>query len=438
MNGIIGMTELALATELTREQREYLQLSRSSAESLLQVINSILDSKIEAGQMELEAITFDVRTSIGDTVGPSARELPTKGWNWRWILLPMFPNSHRRRGTIEAGIGQSDRERGGNSRIKAKSVRVAAQSSNAEIACLLFEVSDTGMVSLRKHNTIFESFQQADGSTTREFGGSGLGPRYPHPVGPVDGRRTLAGKRSGTPGSRFLFTARLGQVAELRTRPNPAPWLNWPMLLCWWWMTTPPTAADPGMPAELMGHAAGCGVERAQALRMMEEAHQSGTAFPLVLLDFQMPQMDGFAVVERIKKTDILAAATIMMLTSGGKRGDAARCRELGVAAYLTKPIRQAELFDAICLALGKKSAENEAAPLITRHSIRRERRRPLQVLVDAENNLVNQMLVVTLLMKAGHEVALVGNGVEALKVWKTQSFDVNHDGHANARDGWL
>jgi two-component system sensor histidine kinase/response regulator len=156
----------------------------------------------------------------------------------------------------------------------------------------------------------------------------------------------------------------------------------------------------------------------------MEEAYQSGTAFPLVLLDFQMPQMDGFAVAERIKKTEHLAAATIMMLTSGGKRGDAARCRELGVAAYLTKPIRQAELLDAICLALGKKSAEQkEAAPLITRHSIR-ERRRPLQVLV-AEDNVVNQMLVVTLLMKAGHEVALVANGVEAVATWKSQPFDV-------------
>ena len=162
----------------------------------------------------------------------------------------------------------------------------------------------------------------------------------------------------------------------------------------------------------------------AEALRVMEEAYQSGTAFPLVLLDFQMPQMDGFAVAERIKKTEHLAAATIMMLTSGGKRGDAARCRELGVAAYLTKPIRQAELLDAICLALGKKSAEQkEAAPLITRHSIR-ERRRPLQVLV-AEDNVVNQMLVVTLLMKAGHEVALVGNGVEAVATWKSQPFDV-------------
>jgi CheY-like chemotaxis protein len=161
-----------------------------------------------------------------------------------------------------------------------------------------------------------------------------------------------------------------------------------------------------------------------EGLRMMEEAYQSGTAFPLVLLDFQMPRMDGFAVAERIKQTEHLAAATIMMLTSGGKRGDAARCRELGVAAYLTKPIRQAELLDAICLALGTKSGEkNEPAPLITRHSVR-ERRRPLQVLV-AEDNLVNQMLVVTLLMKAGHEVALVGNGVEAVATWKNQPFDV-------------
>jgi len=128
-------------------------------------------------------------------------------------------------------------------------------------------------------------------------------------------------------------------------------------------------------------------------------------------------------VAERIKKNDRIAAATIMMFTSGGKRGDAARCRELGIAAYLTKPIRQAELLDAIRLALGKKPESGEAPSLITRHNIR-ERRRRLQVLV-AEDNLVNQMLVVTLLMKAGHEVALVGNGVEAVATWKSQAFDV-------------
>src|SRR5438270_7239394 len=114
-----------------------------------------------------------------------------------------------------------------------------------------------------------------------------------------------------------------------------------------------------------------------EALRIMEEAFQSGTPFPLVLLDFQMPQMDGFAVAERIKRTEHLSAATIMMLTSGGKRGDAARCRELGVAAYLTKPIRQAELLDAILFAMGKRPAESEQPrELITRHHIR-ERRRP-------------------------------------------------------------
>jgi len=134
--------------------------------------------------------------------------------------------------------------------------------------------------------------------------------------------------------------------------------------------------------------------------------------------------MDGFAVAERIKKTKHLAAAIIMMLTSGGKRGDAARCRELGVAAYLTKPVRQAELLDSILLALGKTPGQSEQEqPLITRHHMS-EPRRPLQVLV-AEDNLVNQMLVVTLLMKAGHEVALVSNGAEAVATWNRQPFDI-------------
>jgi len=426
MNGIIGMTELALASELTREQREYLQLSRSSADSLLQVINSILDfSKIEAGQMELDAVSFDLRTCLGDTLASFGARASEKGLELALDIALDVPkkligDAGRLRQILVNLVGNAVKFTHRGEVV----VRAVLQSQTDEGVQLLFEVSDTGIgIPPEKHTLIFESFQQADGSTTREYGGSGLGLAICSQLVRLMGGEIWLESSLGK-GSRFLFTvnlkkgphsaektepltiAELANICVLVVDDNSTNSRILERLLSSWGM----------LPA-----VAGGGVE---ALQMMEEAYQSETPFPLVLLDFQMPHMDGFAVAERIKKTQHLATATIMMLTSGGKRGDAARCRELGVAAYLTKPIRQAELLDAILLAMGNRPASSEQPrELITRHHLR-ERRRPLQVLV-AEDNLVNQMLVVTLLMKAGHEVALVSNGAEAVAIWKQQPFDV-------------
>ena len=423
MNGIIGMTDLALASELTREQREYLQLSRSSADALLQVINSILDfSKIEAGQMELEPITFDVRACLGDTIAAFGARAGEKGLELALDIAPDVPrrligDAGRLRQILVNLIGNAVKFTLHGEVV----VRASLESQTPESAFLLFEVSDTGIgIAPENHKVIFESFQQADGSTTREFGGSGLGLAICNQLIRLMGGEIWLESEAGK-GSRFFFTAQLRQVAEASEALEPlslAELANVAVLVVDDSTTNSRILERVLSSWGMLPALAGNGPE---ALQMMQEAYQSGTAFPLVLLDFQMPQMDGFAVAERIKKTERFAAATIMMLTSGGKRGDAARCRELGVAAYLTKPIRQSELLDAVRLALGKKP--DQEAPLITRHTIR-ERRRPLQVLV-AEDNLVNQMLVVTLLMKAGHEVALVGNGVEAVAAWKSQPFDV-------------
>src|SRR3954463_1596042 len=426
MNGIIGMTELALASELTREQREYLQLSRSSAESLLQVINSILDfSKIEAGQTELDSVSFDVRTCLGDTLASFGARASEKGLELALdigldIPKQLIGDAGRLRQVLVNLIGNAVKFTHRGEVV----LRVALQSQASEEARLLFEISDTGIgIAPEKHKLVFESFEQADGSTTREYGGSGLGLAICSQLVRLMGGEIWLESSLGK-GSRFLFAVNLGKephsaekaepltIAELANicvlvvDDNPTNSRILERLLSSWGM----------LPA-----VAGGGVE---ALQMMEEAYRSQTPFPLVLLDFQMPHMDGFAVAERIKQTQHLAAATIMMLTSGGKRGDAARCRELGVAASPTKPIRQADLLDAILMAMGRRPASSEQPqPLITRHHIR-ERRRPLQVLV-AEDNLVNQMLVVTLLMKAGHEVALVSNGAEAVAIWKQEPFDV-------------
>src|SRR4051812_44036924 len=213
MNGIIGMTELALTTELTREQREYLQLSRSSAESLLQVINSILDfSKIEAGQMELEAITFDFRSSIGDTVAAFGARAADKGLELALDIAPEVPkqlvgDAGRLRQILVNLIGNAVKF----TREGEVVVRVAVQSGTVETTCLLFEVSDTGIgIAPEKHKVIFESFQQADGSTTREFGGSGLGLAICTQLVRLMGGELWLESTQGQ-GSRFLFTAHQAQ-----------------------------------------------------------------------------------------------------------------------------------------------------------------------------------------------------------------------------------
>jgi CheY-like chemotaxis protein len=172
-----------------------------------------------------------------------------------------------------------------------------------------------------------------------------------------------------------------------------------------------------------------------EALPMLQEADRSGAGFALLLVDVQMPEMDGFTLVERIRQQVDLRQMTIMMLTSAGQRGDAARCRELGIAAYLVKPIAQSQLLDAILNVLGRKAQAAEAAgvgvggeeaqevPLVTRHSLR-EAHQSLHILL-AEDNVVNQVLACRLLEKHGHSVVVAGNGRKALEALDKQKFDL-------------
>ena len=217
------MTELALASDLTREQREYLQLSRSSAESLLQVINSILDfSKIEAGQLGLDPITFDVRTTLGDCIAAFGARAGEKGLE---LALDIAPNVPRQL------IGDAGRLRqilvnllGNAIKFTPRGevvLRVALQSQTADMACLLFEVSDTGIgIASEKHKVIFESFQQADGSTTREFGGSGLGLAICNQLIRLMGGEIWL-ESALAKGSRFLFSIHLRQVVGASSAPEP-------------------------------------------------------------------------------------------------------------------------------------------------------------------------------------------------------------------------
>jgi two-component system sensor histidine kinase/response regulator len=424
MNGILGMTELVLDTELTAEQRDSLGLVRLSAESLLSIINDILDfSKIEAGKLELEFIPFDLRESLGEIMKALSFRAHQKGLELVYDVQPDVP---------EALLGDPGRIRQilinlvGNA-IKFTEhgeifVNVEEQSQEPDTTYLHVAVKDTGVgIPAEKQQKIFEAFSQADGSMARKYGGTGLGlticTRLVEMMGGDIGVESQPGQ-----GSTFHFTARLAVQNTPSARPAPLPpeeLRNLPALvvddnftnrrvlqgmLSRWGMR--PTSVEGGR----------------SALQALEIAKSTGRPFPLILLDGQMPEMDGFTLAEHIQKDPGLIGATIMMLTSAGHLGDAVRCRELGISAYLVKPIRQGELLDAICQVL-QKTSESKITPLITRHTLREAKNRARVLL--AEDNVVNQTLAVRLLEKRGYTVSVVGDGRAALAALENDSFDI-------------
>jgi two-component system, sensor histidine kinase and response regulator len=302
-------------------------------------------------------------------------------------------------------------------------VYVQADSRTKDDIQLHFTIADTGIgIPAEKQMAIFEAFTQADGSMSRTYGGTGLGLTISaRLVGFMHGRIWVESELGK--GSRFHFTAHFGlQKSPARTivPRDPATLRDMrvlvvddnatnrqillKMLTNW---HTNPTAVESG----------------ARAITALREAQGLGRIYPLILLDAQMPEMDGFALAEYIKRNPDWQTATIMMLSSAGQRGDAKRCRDLGVAAYLTKPVRQDELLDAILTALGTRPTKETSPALVTRHSLR-EISNHLRILL-VEDNAVNQVLAARLLEKRGHSVIVAGNGKEALAVLEKQSFDL-------------
>jgi len=424
MNGILGMTELVLDSDLTLEQRENLGLVRLSAESLLSIINDILDfSKIEAGKLDLESIPFDFRESLGETMKALGFRAQQKGLELIYEVHPDVP---------EAVLGDPGRIRQilinlvGNAIKFTESgeilVSVEEKSSSSTDTFLHFAVKDTGIgIPLEKQTQVFEAFSQADGSMARKYGGTGLGLTICTRLVTMMGGSISLESTPGQ-GSTFHFEIYLGVQDSPAARPTALPHdrlrdmhvlivddnaTNRRVLhgmLSRWGMR--PTAVEGGR----------------AALQALHIAKSTGHPFPLILLDGQMPEMDGFALAEQIKKDPGLVGATIMMLTSAGHLGDAARCRELGISAYLVKPIRQGELLNGICCVLNATS-QQAPAPLVTRHSLR-EMEHHLHILL-VEDNATNRTLALRLLEKRGHTVSVAGDGRAAMEALEKDSFDL-------------
>ncbi len=425
MNGVIGMTDLALETTLTEEQREYLSTVKSSADSLLSIIDDILDfSKIEAGKLEVETINFFLRDMLDDTMRGLSLRAHQKGLELACHVLPGVPDAlqgdpNRLRQIVVNLVGNAIKFTSAGEIL----VRVATESESEGNATLYFSVADTGIgVPAEKCRTIFEAFTQADNSMTRKHGGTGLGLAISSRLVTMMGGRIGVESEPGK-GSTFHFNARfLLQTAPAKTPQaiDAESLLGLPVLvvddnatnlrilseMLEGWLMQPAQAAS-----------------GRQALAILEQRRAMGTPFPLVLVDSWMPEKDGFWVAEQIQRENDVAAPDIIMLTSADFRGDAARCRELGIGAYLPKPVKRSDLFKTIRTVLGSHDRFGESHSLAIPDTLP-DNRGPLRVLV-AEDNPVNQLLAVRLLEKRGHIVVVAETGKAALESMHQQLFDL-------------
>ena len=432
LNGVIGMTDLTLETELSHEQREYLETVKSSADCLLSVIEDILDfSKIEAGKMDLDPIPCDLRSTVGTTLKTLALRADKKGLELISHIRPDVPDivvadAGRLRQILLNLVGNALKftERG------EIVVEVEKESTADGSVNFHFCVSDTGIgIPKEKQASIFEAFTQADASTTRRFGGTGLGLAITARLVAMMSGRIWVESEPGR-GSRFHFTARLGVPQEeeravpqangeidlrglrvLVVDDNATNRLVLTEMLSYWQMV--PSSASDGR----------------SAIMQLTSAKKAGTAYDLVILDGHMPDMDGFEVARQIREMTELGGATLMMLTSGSHVGDAARCRELGLAGYMMKPVSHADLVAAIRQALAPRTASGtKAAPSATTRASTPapvpSKSRKLRVLV-AEDNPVNQLVARRVLEKMGHEVVMVDDGARAVVAAQAERFDL-------------
>jgi two-component system, sensor histidine kinase and response regulator len=430
INGIMGMTELALDTELNTEQRDYLLLVKSSGESLLSVINDILDfSKVESGKLDLEVIEFNLYDCVGETMKTLALRAHQKHLELAYDADPEVPSQllgdpGRLRQILVNLVGNAIKFTQHGEVL----VTIEKGSHDDRGVELHFKVKDTGIgIPPEKQGLLFKAFSQADSSTTRKYGGTGLGLAISLRLVELMGGEIWVESSEGN-GSTFHFSAHFtvgqskaqlappAQVAELRglsvlvvddNETNRR-------ILCdmthGWGMK--PSAAESG----------------AIALAALETARQKGESFRVILIDGQMPVMDGFELAEKMReqaKSHVdLAEATVLMLTSGGQPGEANRCRQVGISAYLLKPILKADLLAAILAALSQRLTETDASrALVTRHTLR-ESARKLRILV-AEDNAVNQAVILRVLQKMGHTTVLAQNGKEALAFASAEKFDL-------------
>lgn len=424
LNGVLGMAQLLAGTPLGPEQQEYVEAIRNSGTTLLAILNDILDfSKIEAGRLDLEFLPFDLRECAAAALKSQSARAVEKGLE---IMLDF------RAGVPDVVVGDAVRLRQVLLNLVGNAVKftdagqvvlgVERQATAGEGLALHFWVSDTGSgIPVAKQDMIFESFTQADGSTTRRYGGSGLGLAISRRLVELMGGRIWL-ESVEHQGSTFHFTARFG-VSELPADALPTregtKLADLPLLIADDNATSRRILEEMAVGWQLRPTAVGDGPA---ALAALDKAHAAGRPFPLVLLDAQMPRMDGFDVVQRIRAHAGLARTPVLMLTAAGRPEETERCRDLGVAAYLVKPVQPSDLLSAIVRALGFTPLGNRRP---TREMPQEPPHGPALRILLAEDNPVNQRLAVRLLEKRGHQVLVATTGREVLDLLEWHSVDL-------------
>ena len=428
MNGVLGVTELLLDGETMPEKRTYLDMVRSSGENLLTIINDILDfSKIEAGKLDLDPVDFDLQELLDQLMKSFGLSASQKG-------LELICQAHAVPAMV---VGDPTRLRQVLTNLLGNALKFTAtgeivvqaevQSRDAEAATLHFSVRDTGIgISPDKQRQIFEPFSQADTSTTRKYGGTGLGLTVSLRLVELMGGRLWVESQPGR-GSCFHFTARLGVSRQRRDETQPAGrnLAGVPVLIvddnATNLLVLQHTLANWGMrvTAQASAHA---------ALASARAAADAGTPVPLVITDAHMPEQDGFDLARQLRQDPRCAAPAIVMLTSASQPGDAERCRQLGLAAHLTKPVSSWELHQLLCAVLGHNAAERRAAapaaPAAESVGDGPRAASGRRILL-AEDNPINQVVAVRILEKRGHRVTVAANGKEAVAAVGREAFDL-------------
>jgi two-component system, sensor histidine kinase and response regulator len=425
LNGVIGMTELALGTDLTDEQREYLNTVKLSGDALLSVINDILDfSKIEAGKSDLEVSDFDFRASLETILKTFALRASEKMLELLCEVDGSVPeimqgDANKLRQILVNLLGNAIKF----THAGEVALRVKVDQVDDEKYMLRFTVSDTGVgLAADVRKLIFEPFTQADNSTTRNYGGTGLGLAISARLVRMMGGEIWVESEPGR-GSQFHFTAQLvADPAQSVARSGNSPVAKDAARI----LVVDDNRTHCNILEGLFkrwGWIANSAQSGEEAILQARAARESGNPYELILIDRHMPGMDGFELVEHLQRLPGVVPATIMMLTSGGQRGDITRCAELGISAHLLKPVRPSELQDAIRQAVGTPPVE--AAPAAQPDSAPARGLTPSLRVLLAEDNAVNRKVVTRLLEKRGHQVLVTTNGKEALAALEKDTFDL-------------
>ncbi len=427
LNGVMGVLNLLLATNPDNEQLDLIDTGKRSAENLLTIINDVLDfSKIEAGELDLEVLNFNLRTAIAEMVELPAIQAHNKGleiiYNIHEDIPALLKGDPGRLRQILINLISNAIKFTEKGEIIIKVLPVSEQEGRITMR---FEVSDTGIgIPQDKQEMIFEAFKQTDASTTRMYGGTGLGlsisKRLAELMGGEIGVRSESGK-----GSTFWFTVQFDkQTDTVEEKPETPVEIRGKRFL----------VVDDNKTNQMIlkGYleAWGCFCDLADsgemALSMMNAVAKVNAPFDAILIDMQMPAMDGAELGKRIKESSALKDTTIIMLTSQGIRGDASRMKKIGFAAYLTKPIRRSHLFDCLMNVLSRETRKGDAnrRQIVTRYTISEEKRRKTRILL-VEDNIINQKLALKMIEKFGFKADSAANGKEAIKALESFKYDI-------------